>query len=356
MVCGTVKRLGEYRISEQTLRTPFCDKFGIQYPIVQAPMGGIARADLAAAVSNAGGLGTLAAIRMSQENLRSQIRTLRTLTNRPFNVNMVLSVFDPAQLQVCLEEKVPVISFFWGDPSPYVDQAHKLGIKVIHQVGSVKEAAASTNAGVDAIVAQGFDAGGHVRGTTGTLALVPQIVDKVDPVPVLAAGGIADGRGLAAALVLGAQGVWVGTRFAASVESEAHTEYKKRLVEASPDDCVYTDVFDVGWPPDSPARVLRNKLIDQFGKSNFIIVRGSHHSGHDTELIAQIKDGPDTLDVIKYGAPAPTRNTVGKIHLLPHYAGQGVGLLDTVKPAGDIVREMVSEAKEILAESRRFFA
>lgn len=213
---------------------------------------------------------------------------------------------------------------------------------------------ASANSGVDAIVAQGFEAGGHVRGTTGTIALVPQIVEKVDPVPVLAAGGIADGRGLAAALTLGAQGVWVGTRFAASEESEAHPDYKRRLVGASSDDCVYTDIFDVGWPPNSPTRVLRNELVEELGKGNFVLVHGSHHSNQEAEPIAQLKDGMDTFSVVKYGAPAPTLNTVGKTHLMPHYAGQGVGLLGVVKPAGEIVREMVTQAREVLAKSRSF--
>src|SRR5262249_30092917 len=163
------------------------------------------------------------------------IRKLRMLTSRPFGVNILLEgphlpLPEAAFVDVCIEERVPVLSFFWGDPSPYVAKAHAAGIKVCDQVGSVSAAQRAKRAGVDLIIAQGVEAGGHIAGTISTMVLVPRVVDTVAPIPVVAAGGIADGRGLAAALVLGAEGILLGTRLIAATECNAHEIYKQKII------------------------------------------------------------------------------------------------------------------------------
>lgn len=310
----------------------------ISHPVVQAGMGGVARAELVAAVSNAGGLGMLGMIRMAPDFIREQIRRTRALTPRPFGVNLVPPVAPApgvdAQLAPCLEERVPVISLFWCDPVPFVERCHAAGAAVMLQVGSVDEARRAAAAGVDVIVVQGVEAGGHVRGQVGVLPLLPTVVDAVPNVPVIAAGGIADGRGLAAALALGGDGVWVGTRFVASEESEAHPEYKKRLLEARESDTVYTETFHVGWPPHSPHRALRNALTD-----GAVAPSGA---------VGRARVGDRTVDVPAFAAATPTIHTEGQIELMANYAGQGVGLIDNVLPAAEILERIVSEAERII--------
>lgn len=300
-------------------------------------MGGVERAELVAAVANARALGMLGMIRMAPEFIREQIRKTRALTDRPFGVNLVPPVAPASgfetQLEVCLEERVPVISLFWCDPAPFVERCHAAGVIVMLQVGSVQEAQRAAAAGVDIIVAQGMEAGGHVRGQVGLLPLLPAVVEAVST-PVIAAGGIVDGKGLAAALALGAEGVWVGTRFVASEESEAHPAYKERLLEAHEIDAVYTETFHLGWPPGSPHRVLRNSLIDG----------GTPPPGP----VAYVRFGDRTLEVPPFASSLPTIHTEGRTELMANYAGQGVGRVGSVLPAAEIVEQMVAEAKSIM--------
>src|SRR3954468_8436275 len=218
--------------------TAFCERLGIEIPIVQAPMGGVVGPALAAAVSNAGGLGTLALWGADIQALRQQVRETRALTSKPFAVNLNLEFPQEERLDACLEEGVPIISFFWREPSALVVRATAGVAIVLHTVSTAKEARQAVECGVDVVVAQGWEAGGHVRGTVATMPLIPAVVDAVGPVPVVAAGGIADGRGLAAALALGAAGVWIGTRFLASHEATIHPRYLERLLAASENDTV----------------------------------------------------------------------------------------------------------------------
>ena len=311
---------------------------GISQPIIQAGMGGVARARLAAAVSNAGALGMLGMVRMPPDFIREQIRQTRELTQRPFGVNLVPPVLPEssfeAQLEVCLEESVPVVSLFWCDATPLVERCHAAGVLVMLQVGSLEEAQRAATSGVDVIVAQGLEAGGHVRGQTGLLPLLSAVIDAVSPLPVVGAGGIVDGRGLAAALALRAEAVWVGTRFVASEESEAHPEYKKRLLSASAADTVYTETFHVGWPTGSPHRVLRNSLTDG--------------SAPPAGPVGHTNFANTKVEVPAYGSMTPTIHTNGQIELMANYAGQGVGLVREILPAKEIVNRMVSEAEDII--------
>ena len=210
------------------------------------------------------------------------------------------------------------------------------------QVGSVAEARAAADAGVDVIIAQGWEAGGHVRGEVGTLPLTPRVIDAVAPTPVVAAGGIADGRGLAAALALGADGVYVGTRFVVSEESAAHPVYKKKLLKSVETDTVYlTDLFDVGWP-DAPHRSLRNTTVANWEAA------GRPPSGQRPGEGEVIAANGGVNPVLRYAIAMTDSDTTGDIEALPLWAGQGVGLATRIQPAGEIVRELVEEAEQAL--------
>jgi nitronate monooxygenase/enoyl-[acyl-carrier protein] reductase II len=251
------------------LHTPVCDLLGIQYPIIQAGMGPFTSAKLAAAVSNAGGLGSLGAGAQTVARLKEQLAKICELTDRPFAVNHTLMTAspDPEAFALTLQAKPRLISFALGDPSDYVKQAHDAGALVMHQAATVKQAYQAAEREVDIIIAQGGEAGGY-GGTVAGLALIPQVVDAVQLIPVLAAGGIADGRGLAAALVLGAQGANIGTRFLASVEAPVSGDWKQAILSAESQDAFKADVWGDIFPPRDPnyavsPRVLRSPFLDQ---------------------------------------------------------------------------------------------
>ncbi|MBI4831812.1 MAG: nitronate monooxygenase [Candidatus Lindowbacteria bacterium] len=256
------------------LKTSLCDLLGIEKPIIQAGMGFVARSELAAAVSNAGGLGVIGAAFLSHDQLREEIRKTRELTDKPFGVDILFATYgrpssDPrieeftdevrCQIDIVFEERVPVLASGLGNPAPVVPQAHELGIKVIAVVGNTKNAKRVAAGGVDIIAAQGYDGGGHT-GRVGTFTLVPAVCDCVKQ-PVVAAGGVADGRGLVAALAFGAVGVWVGTRFVASKEAVGHMNYKNRIVEIDDEGTTRTRCFT-----GKPCRVIKNQTTAVCGE------------------------------------------------------------------------------------------
>jgi NAD(P)H-dependent flavin oxidoreductase YrpB (nitropropane dioxygenase family) len=323
------------------MKTELCERLGIDFPIIQAPIGSAAGAPLAAAVSDAGGLGSLAVTAFSAEVAREKIREVRARTSKPFSTNLLMSFPYEEVLEVCLEERVPAVSFFWGDPSPYVERFHAAGATVLLQVGSVEEARQAVDAGVDIIVAQGWEAGGHVRGDVATLPLVPSVVDAVAPVPVVAAGGIVDGRGLAAVLALGAAGAWIGTRFLASEEVSIHPHYRERVLRGTAAETVHTMLFDVKWP-DAPHRVLRSSTFTAWEAA------GRPSSGQrpgEGDVLATDAYGNT---VVRYQSATARSDHEGDIEAFPLWAGQGVGLVNKVQPAGEIVREIAEDAKRIL--------
>lgn len=330
-----------------TLRfdTSFCRLVGINLPIVQAPVGGITSPALAAAVSEAGGLGMLSITWRDPDALRSLLRETRALTAKPFAVNLVLE-WDPAdRLTIALEEGVHIFSFFWGDPTPWIDQIHAAGGLVLHTVASAEEARRVTDAGVDAVVAQGWEAGGHVWGQVSTLALVPRVVDAVVPLPVVAAGGIADGRGLAAVLTLGAGAAWMGTRFLLAEEALTHPAYREAVIAAAETDTAYSALFDVGWP-DAPLRTLRNSTWEAWHAA------GAPAPGArpgEREIVATGEDG---RAIERYSNDSPVAGASGDITAMALYAGQGVGLAQRIQPAAEIVREVAEEAARALEETR----
>jgi len=328
------------------MKTNLCHILGIEHPIIAAPMGpDLTGPDLVAAVSNAGGLGILQAQLCPPPLFRQEIRRVRALTDRPFGVNLILHFPVVDHVAVCLEERVPVLSFFWGDPTPYVGRAHAAGVKVFHQVGSVAEAQKAAAAGIDVIVAQGVEAGGHVVGEVSTLALIPRVVDAVAPRPVVAAGGIADGRGVVAVLALGAQAAMLGTRFLASAESRAHPRYKQRLLEADEGGTVRTILFGHGWP-NAPHRTLRTAFVEQWlGRE----ARGQE-SRPDEPAVGQTVIGGQPMPVLRFMGLPPNCDASGDIESMDLLAGQGVGLVGEIKPAGEIVRKLVDEARQIVSQ------
>ena len=324
------------------MRTALCDMLGIEIPIVLAPMGGAVGAQLVAAVCNAGGLGTIPLWRADTDALRKQVKEVRSLTNKPFAVNLNLDFPQEERLEACLQERVPAISFFWGESSKLVSRAKAGGAIVMQTVGTAKEARTAVENGVDIVVAQGWEAGGHVWGTVATMALLPAVVDAVAPVPVVAAGGIADGRGFAAALALGASGVWIGTRFLASAEASIHPHYQERLINASEGDTVYLkNLFDTTWP-NAPHRVLRNKTVTEWEAA------GRPETGKrpgEGDIVANSKS---LGQIVRYRPYTPAADTEGDIESLSLWSGQGVGLVNKRQPAAEIVREIDAEACAIL--------
>jgi NAD(P)H-dependent flavin oxidoreductase YrpB (nitropropane dioxygenase family) len=328
--------------------TPFCTRLDLTAPVVQAPIGSATTPELAAAVSNAGGLGMLALTWTPPGSVREVIRATRALTDRAFGVNLVLEWAQEERVQACAEESAAVVSTFWGDPRPYVDRIHAGGALHVHTVGSAEEARRAVEAGVDVIVAQGWEAGGRVWGEVATLPLVPAVVDAVRPVPVVAAGGVADGRGLAAVLVLGADAAWVGTRFLMAQEANVHDEWRGRIRDASETSTVYATVFDGGWPG-SPHRALRNSTVAAWEKAGRPAAPGRPGEG---DVVAR---APDGASLHRYGAEIPVRGATGDVEALAHYAGQSTGIIEDVRPAAAIVEELVRGAAEALgrAEAQR---
>ena len=328
------------------IRTRFCERFGIDAPIAVAPMGlDLTGPDLVAAVCNAGGVGILQAQLSPPSLLRQQIRHLRTLTAKPFGVNFVLHFPHREGIQVCIDERVPALSFFWGDPSEFIPAAHAAGIAVLHQVGSVDAATRAKQAGVDVIIAQGVEAGGHVTGQVSTMVLLPRIVDAVTPALVLAVGGIADARGLAAALCLGADGVVMGTRFLATPEANAHPGYKAKLIAASEEDTVRTILFGNGWPH-APHRTLKTSFVNEW-----VDCEGETQVARpDEPLVGRTTISGAEMPIQRFVSMPPNVHTTGDIESLALLAGQSVGLIHEIRPAADIVRELVDGAERLIRE------
>jgi NAD(P)H-dependent flavin oxidoreductase YrpB (nitropropane dioxygenase family) len=313
-------------------RTPACALLGIEQPIVLAPMVDVP--GLAAAVSNAGALGMLTLT--WSEDVGAVIRETAALTARPFCGNLVLTDDRHHRLEQALEAGLRVVSFFLGDPGSYVEQVHDAGGVVLHTVGSAEEARKAVAAGVDVIVAQGWEAGGHVGSMVATLPLVPAVVDAVSPVPVIAAGGIGDARGVAAVFALGAQAAWLGTRFLLAEEMPIHEYYRRRLEAAAETDAQwYPNLYDVGWP-DSPHRALRNSTAEAWNAAGR--PPDAQRPG-EGDVIAHLASGEA---IVRYEPAPPMAGTTGDIEALSMWAGQSVALVSQPQSAADIVAELTS--------------
>jgi nitronate monooxygenase len=314
------------------VRTPVCEMLGTEQPIVQAPMSDIT--GLAAAVSNAGALGMVTLT--WSDDAGAVVRETAALTTRPFGGNFVLTSDHHRDLDQALEAGLKIVSFMWGDPSSYIKAVHDAGGIVLHTVGSAAEARQSVECGADVIVAQGWEAGGHVWSKVATLPLVPAVVDAVAPVPVIAAGGIGDARGVSAVLALGAQAAWLGTRFLLAEEMPIHEDYRRRLIAAAETDPEwYPNLYDVGWP-DSPHRALRNSTASAWDAAGR--PPDSQRPGAG-DVIAHFASGEG---IVRYEPAPPMVGTTGDIEALSMWAGQSVALARKPQSAAEIVTELTS--------------
>lgn len=319
------------------LRTRLCELLGIEHPVIQAPIGPWSSAELVAAVSNSGGLGSVGTSLQTAEDLRKQLALVRRLTDKPFAVNHTARPFNEEAFVLALEARPRLVSFALGDPGDLVGRAHDAGVLFMQQVHTVGQANRVAEKGVDVIIAQGSDAGGF-GGTVSTMSLLPQVIDAVSPLPVVAAGGIADGRGLAAALVLGAQGVNIGTRFLASAEAGIDNEWKRRITAAESEDAVKVEFANHVFPAPSREggygtlpRVLRTDFVEEWNQRQDEVEQEAERLSND--LITAIRQG--------------------RGHELVPFTGQTAGMIHEIVPAGEIVGRMVAEAEEALREATK---
>lgn len=324
--------------------TALCELLGIDHPIIQAGMGPFTSANLAAAVSNGGGLGSIGTFALRRislepaEYLTQQLASIRELTDRPFAVNCLVPDLDehPELLDLALSARPNVVSFALGDPGNVVKRVHDAGALVMHQVTTVDQAEQAVAGGVDIIVAQGSEAGGY-GGTVATMVLIPQVVDIVGPIPVVAAGAIFDGRGLAAALVLGAVGVNVGTRFLASREAAISDGYKQAILAAASQDAVKFDAL--------------NDLLPSPGTKGYGTVLRSIRTPFIDETQADREATRRDADRLREILRAAIEG--GRVHEVMPTAGQSAGGIHEILPAAEIVQQMISEAEMALSGAPR---
>lgn len=308
-------------------RTEICDLFGIKYPIIQGGMVWVSYHALCAAVSEAGGLGILAAGSMAIDELREEIRLVKSKTKKPFGINVPIAKPDSDVLiDLAIEEGVNVISTSAGNPKRFTRDIQDAGLKVIHVSPSPTLAVKAAEAGVDAVAAEGIEAGGHDGfEEITTMTLIPQVVEKLD-IPVIAAGGIADSRGFVAALALGAKGVQIGTRFAATPEAMGHPRFKESILKANDTGTVITGRH-IG-----PTRCVRNKLAE--------------------EIIEKEKSGISPQDLLKFIGPGRSRlaTTQGEVEEGTIYCGQIAGLISELKSAAEVIEEIIKGAEALVKE------
>ena len=306
--------------------TALTELFGLQHPIVLGPMGGVSGGHLAAAVSNAGGLGLVGGGYGDPTWLRTELSRVKEGTSRPWGVGLITWSIEPGVLDLALGYRPDAFLLSFGDPRPYAAAIKSAGCKLICQVQDVEQSRVAREAGADLIVAEGTEAGGH-GGARATLPLVPAVVDAVAPTPVVAAGGIADGRGLAAALMLGAHGALIGTRFYASAEALGQAGAKQRIVAARGNETARTYVFDIvrgyAWPPEYPGRAIRNRFMERW-------------HGRESELTT-------ALDIERAAYQVAARD--GDYDTAVVWAGEAVDLIKSVDSAAALVARISTEAE-----------
>lgn len=306
--------------------------FGIEHPIILAPMGGVSGGRLAAAVSNAGGLGLVGAGYGDHAWLSRELDLVRQGTSRPWGVGLITWSCDRSIVELVLASRPHAVMLSFGDPQPHAARIKAAGCRLICQVQDLAGAQLARQAGADLIVAQGTEAGGH-GGLRATLPLVPAVLDAVAPIPVVAAGGIADGRGLAAALALGAQGVLIGTRFYASDEALGSLLAKQRIVRGSGDGTARTTVFDtvrnLAWPVGTTGRALRNPFMDRW-------------QGHEAELVAALEAETPAFQAAVHAEDFDQAMV---------WAGEGIDLVDAVEPAATLLKRISAQAEQSLARA-----
>lgn len=317
-------------------RRALCDLLGCTHPIVLAGMGGVARSELVAAVTVAGGFGFLGMVREPPSLIATEVERLRARGVERFGVNIIPAATEPAlleqQVKTIIGMRVPVVALFWDLDRDLVARLREAGIIVVYQVGSAPEAIAAERAGAQVIIAQGREAGGHVRGDTPLKALLPFVTAAVS-VPVLAAGGLATGADMVAVSALGAAGIVLGTALLAAEESYAHLYHKQRLIEAGPDDTLLTDIFHINWPDGARVRVLSTAAAS-----------GALGTGGGDRVIIGADDG---RPIYLFSTDSPLRSTSGDLGAMALYAGTGVGAVTAIRPAAAIIEDIAGEAKRL---------
>lgn len=315
-------------------RTALCELLGCRHPVLLAGMGGVSRAELVAAVTEAGGFGFLGMVREPLALIRTEVEHVRRRTDRPFGVNLIPAATDPQllheQVALCIALRVPVVGLFWDVHHAVIARLREAGTVVVHQVGSAGEALLAQEAGAQALIAQGVEAGGHVRGRLPLAQLLPQVL-SVAGVPLAAAGGLADGRDVARVLAQGAQAAVLGTTLLATQESFAHDYHKQRVVQARARDTVLTEDFHINWPPHAAVRVLANSVTR--------CERGDPRAAGCT-VIGEEEGRPIYL----FSTDSPLRSMTGNFEAMALYAGKGVDHITSVEPAGERVSRIVAEA------------
>jgi len=313
------------------IQTRFTALVGCSVPLQQAGMGN-ARRELAAAVTGAGALGMIGGVMQPADLLVDELESVRTETGGPVGVNFLMPFLDREAVE-SVSGSARVVEFFYDDPDPALVQTVRAnGTLAAWQIGSGEEARAAEGAGCDFVIAQGVEAGGHVRGTTGLLPLLDEVLEAVD-VPVVAAGGIGTERGMAAAIAAGADAVRVGTRFLAAEECDVHPHWAESLIDAGPGDTVLTETFSAMWP-NAPHRVLRScvEAVERL----------------DEEIVGEIEHAGHRQPVTRLSPPSPGRAATGRVDAMPLYAGQSVGAVQRLQPAGTIVRDLATGAERLL--------
>jgi len=321
-----------------SLHSPVCDLLGCRYPVVLAGMGGVARAELVAAVTAAGGFGFLGMVRESPALIREQVAELHSLGHTRFGVNLIPAATPAAllneELDACIDLGVHAVCLFWDIDPAVVRRLRQAGILVVYQVGSASEATEAEAAGAQIIIAQGVEAGGHVRGIRPLHDLIPEVLAAVK-VPVLAAGGISDGTDVVMALALGAQGAVIGTAMIATPESFAHDFHKVRLLAAAGNDTVLTQAFHINWPAAGAVRVVASDVT--FGMRS--------DPGAPVRQIIAWEDG---RPIYLFSTDSPLRSTTGDFEAMPLYAGMGVGRVSKMIGAGGRLAGIVGETEQLL--------
>ena len=324
------------------LHTPVCDLLGCELPIVLAGMGGPARSELVAAVTKAGGFGFLGMVRESPELIRAEVEKVRAATDRDFGVNLIPAATKPdlleAEIAAVLAARVPVVCLFWDLSAEIVKRLRGEGVLVVCQVGGLREAEEAQKAGAQVLIAQGVEAGGHVRGTIPRAEIVRGAV-KLSDVPVLAAGGMSRGRDLVEMLDLGAQGIVLGTALLATKESFAHDYHKQRIVAARPGETVHTQDFHVNWPRGAYVRVLENS-----------VTRREHGDPFDGHREAIGKEGERTIWL--FSTDSPLKDMSGDFEKMALYAGKGAEAINNVPSAAERIAAIMAEAESLLPEER----
>lgn len=327
-----------------TLHRPLCDLLGCDVPVLLAGMGGVSRWELAAAVANAGGYAILGMVREDPDLIEREVLALQAATKRRFAVNLIPAATEPGlldrQIGRCLDLGVTDFSFFWDVMPKVVARIKAAGGTVLHQVGSLRAALDAESAGVDVLITQGIEAGGHVHGRQGCFALLEEVLPRT-ALPVVATGGFSGGAGLAAVLTMGAQGAQFGTAFLATKESFAHEYHKQRIVEAGGDATVLTDIFVLNWPAQAAVRVIGNSVTSALG---FALL------GHDPDALPrEVIAHEDGAPRLRFSTDSPLRTTTGDLEAMALYAGQGLGSINTIPTAAARLHQITTEAETCLA-------